>query len=458
MTEILDVQKGAIVQEKVWGKEGEGKAYYEISEETNFENEGYYIQYQIDKGGQTGYQENGEWTQGQTVQGLSVGDKIYTRIYDGVNATPYYMTTNITELETFSEIYKETTKYEDKETKPVEGEEGQEEVVGTAYIPAGFRVSTSSLTNKIANGLVIEDEQENQYVWIPVENVVWDGKTAITAEYKPMVKYQSGYSETSTEQYFEGLLYNFSGTTSSRNTSVGLGTNSWREPALITGTNNTSWVYTIGSQYDAVNYNKLSEIGINNATQMGEYLNNRYTEMVESVKKYGGFYVGRYETSLYTEEGVNSTNGTVIKSTIGEEPMVDVDWYKMYLSQDSNYEKNPYHTSTSVTSNMITGSQYDAMLNYILKGADKEKVTAVTGNHTGTREETGKFGSDIMSNIFDLSSNVREWTTEGYSSIYRISRGGNYNATDVNPASSRNSNNPTFTNYYIGSRLSLYVK
>ena len=457
-TEVLEVQKGAIIQEKVWGKEGEGRAYYEISEKTNFENEGYYIQYQIDKGGQTGYQANGEWTQGQTVQGLSVGDNVYTRIYDGINATLYYMTTNITELETFSEIYEETTKYEDKETRPVEGEEGQEEIVGTAYIPAGFRVSTSSLTNKIANGLVIEDEQENQYVWIPVENVVWDGKTEITAEYKPMVKYQSGYNASTTEQYFEGLLYSFSGTESNRYTSGGLGTNSWREPALITGTNNTSWVYTIGSQYDAVNYNKLSEIGINSATQMGEYLNSKYTEMVESVKKYGGFYVGRYETSLYTEEGENSTSGTVVKSVIGQTPMASVDWYKMYLSQDSNYEKNPYHTSVSVTSSMITGSQWDTMLNYILKGSDKEKVTAITGNKTGRREETGEFGSDIMSNIFDLSSNVRERTTEGYSSVDRIHRGGYYSATVVRPASFRTSYYPTSTDYSIGSRLSLYVK
>ena len=138
--------------------------------------------------------------------------------------------------------------------------------------------------------------------------------------------------------------------------------------------------------------------------------------------------------------------------------MASVDWYKMYLSQDSNYEKNPYHTSASVTSSMIAGSQWDAMLNYILKGADKEKVTAVTGNHTGTKEETGEFGSDIMSNIFDLSSNVREWTTEGNSSMNRFVRGGYYGATDVYPASNRFGYGPTDTYTRFGSRLSLYIK
>ena len=108
---------------------------------------------------------------------------------------------------------------------------------------------------------------------------------------------------------------------------------------------------------------------------------------------------------------------------------------------------------------MITGSQYDAMLNHILKGADREKVTVATGNHTDIREKTGGFGSDIMNNIFDLSSNVREWTTEGNSSSERFYRGGDYNAVGLTPTSGRNSYPPTATaTYFIGSRISLYIK
>ena len=107
---------------------------------------------------------------------------------------------------------------------------------------------------------------------------------------------------------------------------------------------------------------------------------------------------------------------------------------------------------------MITGSQWDTMLNFILTGSDKNKVTAVTGNHTGTREETGLFGSDIMSNIFDLGSNVREWTLEANSSTYRVYRGGDCSVAGASPASYRLYNYPTLTGDLIGSRLSLYVK
>ena len=107
---------------------------------------------------------------------------------------------------------------------------------------------------------------------------------------------------------------------------------------------------------------------------------------------------------------------------------------------------------------MIWGSQWDAMLNYILEGTDKDKVTAITGNHTGTRASTGQFGSDIMNNIFDLSSNVREWTAQANSTLYRVARGGNFYIDDINPASGCGSYNPTNTYDGIGSRLALYVK
>ena len=138
--------------------------------------------------------------------------------------------------------------------------------------------------------------------------------------------------------------------------------------------------------------------------------------------------------------------------------MASVNWYKMYLTQNSDYAENPYYGSESVTSSMISGSQWDTMLNYILTGSDKEKVTAITGNHTGTRSTTGQFGSDIMNNIFDLSSNVREWTTEVNGSSWRVYRGGYYRATDVNTSTNRSSDTPTGTYGSIGSRLSLYVK
>ena len=64
--------------------------------------------------------------------------------------------------ETFSEIATETKKYTDENGK-------------TAIIPKGFAVGTSSTINKVDNGLVIQDKDGNQFVWIPAEGYVGNG-------------------------------------------------------------------------------------------------------------------------------------------------------------------------------------------------------------------------------------------------------------------------------------------
>ena len=452
-TEQIELQEGDITIEKVWGKEGKGKAYFTLKE--NFENEGYELQHQIVKQGETYQEADQYWTgEGDTVTELSVGDTIYTRITDGINKidASSYKTTNITELETFSNTYQQTTVYEDEESNQ-------------AYIPAGFKVGTSSLNKIISNGLVIEDETGNQYVWIPVEHLIYDGETPISSTYKPMVRYQQGYDEN-TEQYFEGIYYTFNGITSTGSTGYRLGTSSYREPSLVTGSSaNYSWIFTAGNNRDATNYTQLSELGITSPGSMGQYLNNKYTEMVESIEKYGGYYVGRYETSSWVtdnfeEGGTNNSDktGEIVKSVPDAVPMASTTWYKMYLKENSEYSKNPYYESQSVESTMVSGSEWDTMLNFILQGSDQEKVKERTGNHTGTRARTGQFGSDIMNNIFDLSSNLREWTSEAYSSLYRVYRGGRYGVADTYMSDYRNNKYPTNSDYNIGSRLSLYIK
>ena len=465
-TEQIEITPADITLEKVWGKDGEGKAYFELAEK--YENEGYELEHQIVKDGGLYQEADQYWTQeGDTVSELTTGDTIYTRITDGINKVEAssYKTTEISELETYSSVYNETTKYDDYDT--VQSEDGGTEqvLVGTAYIPAGFKVGTSSLNSKIANGLVIEDEAGNQYVWIPVENVVYDEETPLTGTYKPMVRYQQGYNEN-TEHYYERIYYSFSGTTSTANaTSYRLGQTSYREPSLVTGSaTNNSWIYGSGGQYDAEHYTQLSDLGITSPTSMGQYLNDKYTEMVESVEKYGGYYVGRYETSIWATDnwatgGTNTAStGEIIKSVPNATPMSAIDWYKMYKKQSSDYSSNPYKESTSVTSAMITGSQYDTMLNFILTGSDQRKIKEIRGNHTGNRLATAQFGNDIMSNIFDLSSNVREWTTEAYGATTRASRGGFYNVGATLTAAYRDAHYSTYAVSLIGSRVTLYLQ
>ena len=79
----------------------------------------------------------------------------------------------------------------------------------------------------------------------------------------------------------------------------------------------------------------------------------------------------------------------------------------MYLYQDSQrYSQNPYNSLASVKSSMIWGSQYDNMLNYILKGADKDKLTVMIGNRTNTPHNSKQDETDKVNNIYDLGANL----------------------------------------------------
>lgn len=64
--------------------------------------------------------------------------------------------------ETFSEIVTEDREYVDSEGR-------------RAIIPKGFAVGTSENINKISNGLVIQDENGNQFVWIPSSKYTGNG-------------------------------------------------------------------------------------------------------------------------------------------------------------------------------------------------------------------------------------------------------------------------------------------
>ena len=133
--------------------------------------------------------------------------------------------------------------------------------------------------------------------------------------------------------------------------------------------------------------------------------------MVESVKNNEGFYVSRYEM------GIEET-GESLKpiSKIGVTPISAGDertyqWYGLH-SMAKNYD-NPNTVIDDVSSQMIWGCQYDAIINSsLVSNIDTEKVYGTDyGNYglellkTGTNTTT-----DSILNVFDLGGNICEWT------------------------------------------------
>ena len=191
--------------------------------------------------------------------------------------------------------------------------------------------------------------------------------------------------------------------------------------------------------------------------------------MRTQVLKYGGFYIGRFEA------GVNSTTlrtkVTTAQTVVckkGVAPYNYVPWGKSMNDVNTAFvpeyfdntdqvstngavylAKNMYSSSSSVTSTLTYGCQWDAMCRYI---RDSQRTTPKKSKV----ELTGSVGTDVSKNIYDLSGNCWEWTMEAINTSGRVLRGGNYG--NANAVSSRFSSYPRSCYDYYSFRPTLYIK
>ena len=272
-----------------------------------------------------------------------------------------------------------------------------------AVIPKGFKVSEIESEQKIDTGLVVIAPDGSEFVWVPVDKETLevdgiDGK--IVAE-----EVKNGE-----EVNYRGVLWeNFDQPTS---TKIAYSDTGYREPAYLTDPTNG----------DASEYNT---IGLTPQT-----LQDEYNAIIESIKSKGGFYIGRYESSLSdstkTEE---ATTGNIqskrnVMPTGAENAGTNM-WYGLYAKQKeyATVINNSYQTN--VKSAMIYGSMYDAVMNWALYGEDKTDASKVTdpSEPRNSKQATGTLEKDKIKNIYDLGNNLREWTAETYSTDRRVSRG-----------------------------------
>ena len=355
-----------------------------------------------------------------------------------------------------------------------------------ATIPAGFTVSKISGEQKIDDGLVIYlipdgvtpdwttratgnafsantvydiQTKYDQFVWIPVDQAN-----------KPMYKVATapGFASADTNNpNYEGVLYGTFNTTpnSGQKTDYGQGGETYREPDII-------------SSYRDGDKNKLDtiksiltysgkDIDYSSIENFQETMQKDYNEMAKSVEYYGGFWIGRYEASL-----VNGKTRVIAgKTSMNCKDTFTVDsktyknyWYGLYARQkqfETDAKTLVPTLDTSVKSGMIWGSQYDAMINWMVAKGIRASGTLPSGISRNTSRITGatKNGSetfnDKLKNIYDIFGNSYEWTLEAYSNLNRAFRGGDYS----NPSSHSNRSASDTTNEggSMGSRPYLII-
>ena len=187
-----------------------------------------------------------------------------------------------------------------------------------------------------------------------------------------------------------------------------------------------------------------------------EALNGELLEQFESVNKYGGFYISRYNISKSSAGKPQSVKGVM--------PCRDINFY------DAKKIASTIEDNEAVKSHLTYGAEYDSVLEWFIKTevktlAEIAEDSTEWGNHWNIENsprkvvETGSREKWCANNIYDFAGNVAEWTQEQNESSCRVIRGG---YCDVNgficPVACRIYNFPNSDYFGTGFRATLYIK
>ncbi len=87
---------------------------------------------------------------------------------------------------------------------------------------------------------------------------------------------------------------------------------------------------------------------------MAEAFVAEYNEMIASISKYEGFYIGRYELS---DAGVQKD----------KQPLTNTNWYNLYK------KCSKLNASDKVKTQMIWGCQWDVTMNWLISSGAKTR-------------------------------------------------------------------------------------
>ena len=271
----------------------------------------------------------------------------------------------------------------------------------------------------------------NQWVWVPVPDI-------------------SRIYETDAESKEKSKLYNFTATSRIKMT------NSNYEPGIVSFSD------------DEKKFARYRLQGMTKQKLLQE-MQSQFEETIDSITKYGGFWIGRYEAGNISQAipVVQKMNTDIISQT----------WYTMYLKLQR------IDTSENVKTSMIYGCLWDETLQWFVDtGRLKQdelvvsnswgnyndttfEYTATDGNisikslKSGTKIPSGSTEYTNANNIYDMAGNVYDWTLEVFNPYGRKLRGGFYGAyASSDPSSGRNYSDPYKSDTAFGFRAYLHIK
>ena len=293
----------------------------------------------------------------------------------------------------------------------------EDEYGNKIVVPAGFKIVSDSTTGNattVNNGIVIEDATTgatagSQFVWIPVGKIYTDtAKTEANAKTIELGRYDFDETTGAKSAYSGDYIEEDKG---DKNTTL------------------KNWGNTIAKNI---------------------------TNFKNSVETNGGYYIGRYEARTTTPRSAE------------ENPLTQIT--EKGTDQIYNYVKQPQaaklsqemYNSNKFTSDLMNSYAWDTATLF-LQTCGEEKYSRKTSvnkslasrgtnssDYTGTR--------DTVCNVYDMASNVYDWTTETSddSNFPCVYRGGNSYRSDF-CASGRDFCGTSGGDGYFGFRPLLFV-
>ena len=194
-------------------------------------------------------------------------------------------------------------------------------------------------------------------------------------------------------------------------------------------------------------------VGAEDGSLYFELINEEYIDQLESVRKFGGFYISSYAISEGDDGEVHSLKG--------EKPLTSVpgeDAYEKALEFEKNF---------GVRSHLPLGAEYDCIIAWLQKSKDVTFSDVVIdskdwGNYdTFELQPTGSYEQWCNKKIYDFFGNVEEFTQEYYcdpdGDTYNfVTRGGS--AFEENPAVCRSRiTNIEEGDFDVGFRIALCI-
>ena len=173
----------------------------------------------------------------------------------------------------------------------------------------------------------------------------------------------------------------------------------------------------VATEFTSTDFIEEDKTNTTSLKNYGNTISENINAFKTSVATNGGFYIGRYEARQNNSSGKLTTVKT------------DSVWNNITQPDAAKYSKEMY--SAGIKSELINSYAWDTTIVFLQMFGGNDKYSSQNNSNTGSIATIGT-DNDKQCNVYDMASNVREWTTETCSDSDKpcTDRGGDYDFSD----------------------------